>query len=61
MNKVVKRICKELGYYVRQLHRTHIGSLAVDVPSGDFRMLTDEDKEALFTNMEITKETFGEQ
>lgn len=58
MNKVVKRICKHLGYYVRTLHRTHIGNLALDVLDGEYRELTDEDKELLFQTPEITKETF---
>ncbi len=58
LNKVVKRICKFLGYYVRTLHRTHIGSLALDIPAGEFRELTKEDKDLLFSNKEITPETF---
>lgn len=59
MNKVVKRICKALGYYVRQLHRTHIGGLAIDIPDGDFRLLTEEDKQAIFEDTKITRETFA--
>lgn len=58
MNKVVKRICKEMGYYVRQLHRTHIGNLALDVMDGDYRVLTQEDMKLIFEEPTITKETF---
>ncbi|MCA9477621.1 MAG: rRNA pseudouridine synthase [Nanoarchaeota archaeon] len=58
MNKVIKRICKALGYYVRQLHRTHIGSLAVDVPVGEFRELSPEELKLVFKQPKISKATF---
>lgn len=58
VHKVVKRIFKDLDYYVKTLHRTHIGSLAIDVDEGGFRELNDVDKELIFTKPTITKETF---
>lgn len=58
MNKVVKRICKAMGYYVRQLHRTHIGGLALDVPIGEFRELTEEERKLALKKIPITKEIF---
>lgn len=58
IHKIVKRLFKEVGYFVRSLHRTHIGSLPVDTESGEWRELTEEDKELIFTKSEITKETF---
>ncbi len=62
IHKVVKRILKELGYYVKQLHRTHIGNLAVDIDKGEFRKLTEADKKKIFEKPNITKETFlGEE
>ncbi|MGM5479958.1 MAG: pseudouridine synthase [Nanobdellota archaeon] len=58
INKVVKRLFKEIGYYVKHLHRTHIGSLALDIPSGGYRVLTEEDKTAIFTPLTLCKKTF---
>ena len=58
IHKIVKRLFKELGYYVRTLHRTHIGALAVDVDKGEFRELTDEDKRLIFTKADISRSTF---
>lgn len=58
IHKIVKRLFKELGYFVRSLHRTHIGSLPVDIESGEWRELTSEDKELIFIKPKITKETF---
>lgn len=62
VHKVVKRILKELGYYVKQLHRTHIGNLAVDIDKGEYRELDKEDIKQIFSKPQITKETFlGEE
>lgn len=61
IHKVVKRLLKELGYYVKHLHRTHVGSLALDVEEGSWRIVTDEDKKLIFSKNNITKETFLEQ
>jgi 23S rRNA pseudouridine2605 synthase len=58
IHKVVKRILKEVGFYVRQLHRTHIGSLALDVEVGTYRLLTKEDIRQIFIKNKITKKTF---
>jgi 23S rRNA pseudouridine2605 synthase len=57
-HKIVKRLVKAVGSYVKKLHRTHIGNLAVDVPEGMFRELTEEDKKAIFAEPAITKKTF---
>ncbi|MCF7799265.1 pseudouridine synthase [Candidatus Woesearchaeota archaeon] len=61
VHKVVKRLCKSLGYMVKHLHRTHIGSLAVDVNDGEWRHLTKEDMQKVFTKQTITKKTFLEE
>ena len=58
IHKVVKRILKEVGFYVKQLHRTHIGNLSLDVESGTFRELTKEDLKKIFEPSKITKQTF---
>ncbi|MBN1175039.1 rRNA pseudouridine synthase [Candidatus Woesearchaeota archaeon] len=60
IHKVVKRLFKMSGYYVRTLHRTHIGSLALDLDKGEWRELTEEDKKLIFTKPKITKATFLE-
>lgn len=60
IHKVVKRILKEVGFYVRQLHRTHIGSLALDIEVGSYRELTSDDIKKIFTKPKITKKTFLE-
>lgn len=60
INKVVKRLFKKLGYYVKKLHRTHIGNLAVDVPEKEFRILSKEDKKKIFEKPNITRKTFSE-
>lgn len=60
IHKVVKRMLKEVGFYVRQLHRTHIGALALDIESGTFRELSKEDMNKLFETSKITKKTFLE-
>lgn len=61
LNKVVKRIFKELGYYVRTLHRTHIGNVAVDISQGSYRELKAEEMKKLFEKPNITKKTFFEE
>lgn len=61
LHKVVKRLFKSLGYFVKQLHRTHIGSLAVDIPEGEFRTLSPQECELVFKKMAISKKTFMEQ
>lgn len=58
IHKVVKRVFKELGYYVKTLHRTHIGNLALDMPEGEYRPITKEEKKQLTQTAQITKETF---
>ncbi|MGM5480984.1 MAG: pseudouridine synthase [Nanobdellota archaeon] len=59
INKVVKRLFKGIGYYVKHLHRTHIGSLALDIPAGEYRPLTGEDRKLIFTPHELGLETFN--
>lgn len=60
IHKVVKRMLKEIGFYVKQLHRTHIGSLALDVEVGTYRELEKEDLDKIFKKQKITKQTFLE-
>lgn len=60
IHKVVKRLFKACGYYVKKLHRTHIGALALDVPVGMFRELSEQEKDAVFKKADITKQTFKE-
>ncbi len=58
IHKVVKRLLKSLGYYVRQLHRTHIGDLALDIEEGKWRTLEESEKKLIFKKTTITKETY---
>lgn len=58
IHKVVKRLFKAVGSYVRHLHRTHIGALALDVEEGDWRELTLEDKELLKKQLKLSPEVF---
>ena len=61
LHKVIKRVFKSLGYIVKQLHRTHIGALAVDVSEGEFRTLSIDELKLVFVKPRITKKTFLEQ
>lgn len=58
IHKIVKRLCKEAGYYVKHLHRTHVGNLAVDVDEGSYRELDKNDMKKIFEKPNITKKTF---
>ena len=58
IHKVVKRLLKELGYYVKHLHRTHIGSLALNVKEGSWRQLKESEKQKIFDKKKITVKTF---
>lgn len=58
IHKIVKRVCKALGYMVKQLHRTHIGNLPVDVVQGEYRLLTESDKKKVFEKTIISEKTF---
>jgi 23S rRNA pseudouridine2605 synthase len=58
LHKIVKRLFKEVGSYVKHLHRTHIGNFALDVPEGDWRELEEQEKKLIFSKPEINKETF---
>ena len=42
-NHVVKRIMKELGYWVKELERTKIGSLSMNIPLGAYRTLSQDE------------------
>lgn len=59
-HKIVKRLIKAAGNYVKTLHRTHIGNLALDVEIGTFRELDQKDKKKIFEKPTITKKTFFE-
>ena len=48
IHKIVKRLFKEKGYYVKNLIRTHIGKLKLDIPVSHFRNLTERDKKLIF-------------
>ncbi len=61
IHKVVKRLLKELGYYVKHLHRTHVGTLALDVEEGSWRKMTEADRKLVFSKDAITKETFDQK
>jgi 23S rRNA pseudouridine2605 synthase len=56
IHKVVKRLCKELGYYVKNLQRTHIGNLSLDIPVKELRKLTLKDKQEINKKPEFSKE-----
>ncbi|MDD9953882.1 MAG: pseudouridine synthase [Candidatus Woesearchaeota archaeon] len=47
INKVVKRIFKKSGYWVRGLQRTQIGSLKLNVKDGKYRKLSEQEIKAL--------------
>lgn len=47
LNKEVKRIFKKLGYWVRELSRSKIGSLKLDVKEGKYRHLHPSEVEKL--------------
>jgi 23S rRNA pseudouridine2605 synthase len=42
-NHVVKRVMKEMGYWVTDLERTKVGAVTLNIPSGAFRPLTEEE------------------
>lgn len=46
-NHVVKRIMKQSGYYVKDLTRTRIGPVALDIPLSAYRSLSDAEVAAL--------------
>ena len=46
-NKIVKRYCKELGYYVKDLKRVAVGKVRLNIPEGKWRDLTEEEKKTL--------------
>lgn len=58
VHKIVKRLFKAVGSYVKHLHRTHIGSLALDIEQGECRELTEEDKKLIFRPPQLSKDTF---
>jgi len=58
IHKIVKRLCKELGYMITHLHRTHIGNFALDVDEGQYRKITKEDMKKVFQKPTISKKTF---
>ena len=47
MNRQIRRMCEFLHYEVRKLKRTRIMHLSLDVPSGQWRPLTEEELETL--------------
>ena len=61
VNKVVKRLMKALGYYVKKLTRTHIGSLTTKIPLGRYIELTEEDRKLIFIKrkVKVTKPKSG--
>ncbi|MDD3175120.1 MAG: pseudouridine synthase [Candidatus Nanoarchaeia archaeon] len=48
LHKIVKRLLKEIGYYVDSLQRTKINNLELDVPLGTYRPLTKADMDLIF-------------
>ncbi len=48
LHKVVKRLFKETGYYVKKLSRKKIGHLTVNIPVGHYRKLTEKDLDRIF-------------
>lgn len=58
MHKIVKRLIKGVGNYVKHLHRTHIGNLALDVPEGEFRELDANERKLATMHPRISAKTF---
>ncbi len=58
MHKIVKRIVKEAGNYVKHLHRTHIGNFALDVLEGEYREISESERKELLKEPTITPKTF---
>lgn len=56
INKIVKRLFKALGFYVKKLYRTHIGNFELDIEEGSYRELNKKDKKEIFAKPEINKE-----
>ncbi len=48
LHKIVKRLLKEIGYYVDSLQRTKINNLKLDIPLGMYRPLTKQDIDLIF-------------
>jgi 23S rRNA pseudouridine2605 synthase len=46
-NHVVKRVMKEVGYWVTDLARVRVGSVKLDIPLGAYRPLTSKEIEGL--------------
>ncbi len=43
MNRQIRRMCEHFGYEVKKLKRTRIMNISLDVPSGQWRELTEEE------------------
>jgi 23S rRNA pseudouridine2605 synthase len=54
-NHVVKRILNAHGYWVRELVRTRVGPIKLDVPLGAYRLLRQEEKELLMASSSRAK------
>jgi len=46
---IIKRMLFKLRYFVKDLQRTQIGNLKLDIKQGKWRMLTEKDKEKIFS------------
>jgi 23S rRNA pseudouridine2604 synthase len=48
MNRQIRRMCETFGYTVLSLKRVRIMHIPLDIPSGHFRPLSNQEKEILF-------------
>ena len=48
LNRQIRRMCKHFGYKVIQLKRIRIMNISLDIPTGKYRNLTNDEKETLF-------------
>lgn len=48
LNRQIRRMCEHFGYEVQKLKRTRIMHLSLDLPTGQFRDLTNEELKQLF-------------
>jgi 23S rRNA pseudouridine2605 synthase len=46
-NKIIKRLCNKLGYFVSDLKRVGVGTIRLNVPEGKWRLLTQQEIEQL--------------
>jgi 23S rRNA pseudouridine2604 synthase len=57
LNRQIRRMCDYLDYNVRSLKRTRIMNVKLDVPTGEWRYITDEEMEELHKLLSDSQKT----